>query len=328
MSGSSATSPLVSVVMPAYNAERHLAQAIESILNQTIQDIELIIVDDSSTDDTPNIIARYMQTDPRVRALRNESNLGPAGSTNRGVAAARAELIAGMDADDISVPSRLSKQVGFLAEHPEVAVVGSYVSHINEANKMLSLSRTGPASISDFHRLRARGEATMVFGGTSLYRKALFEEVGGFDATLRAAADIEFCDRMSDIGPIVAIAEPLLLYRVYRTSNVALRFREGRLTHRWLAARREAKIRDELPPTRAEYAEMERNASQWQRLRIWQDDTSQSLYRRAGMAFGSGQVAKTGLLLLAAGVASPIRVARRLWDQRLSPGARKTWLDS
>ncbi len=325
MTSSPTPAPLVSVVMPAYNAERHLAQAIESILKQTLSDLELIIVDDCSTDRTPEIIDSYVAADPRVRGVRNDSNLGPAGSTNRGVAQARGELIAGMDADDISIPSRLKRQVDFLAEHPDVAIVGSYVSHINEANKMLSLSRTGPASVADFNRLRSRGAATMVFGGTALYRKSAFDAVGGFDATLRAAADIEFCDRMSEIGAVVAIAEPLLLYRVYSTSNVALRFREGRLTHRWLAARREARMRGEPPPTRAEYAEIERGVSLWRRLRIWQDDTSQSLYRRAGMAFGEGQVARTGFLLLAAWLISPIRVVRRLWDQRLSPGARDTW---
>ena len=324
MSGNAPVTPLVSVVMPAYNAERHLARAIDSILEQTLEDIELIIVDDCSTDATPKIIADYAAADARVRAIRNQANLGPAGSTNRGVALARAELIAGMDADDISVPSRLRKQVDFLAEHPDVAVVGCYVSHINEDNKMLSLSRTGPSSVAAFHQLRARGEATMVFGGTAMYRKSQFEEAGGFDSTLRAAADIEFCDRMSDLGPIVAIPEPLLLYRVYATSNVARRFREGRVTHRWLAARREARLQGEPLPSRADYVAREKGASPLRKLRIWQDDTSQSLYRRAGMAFGEGQLIRTGFLLTAAGLASPIRVVRRLWDQRLSRRARET----
>ena len=168
----------------------------------------------------------------------------------------------------------------------------------------------------------------MVFGGTAMYRKEQFEAVGGFDASLRAAADIEFCDRMSELGPIVAIAEPLLLYRIYATSNVAQRFREGRLTHRWLAARREARLRGEPGPTRAEYVAKEQDAPLWQKLRIWLDDTSQSLYRHAGMAFGEGQKIRTGLLLLAAGLVSPIRVVRRLWDQRLSQRARETIHDA
>ena len=163
----------------------------------------------------------------------------------------------------------------------------------------------------------------MVFGGTAAYERAKYEAVGGFDSTLRAAADIEFCDRMSELGPVVAVPEPLLYYRIYADSNVMLRFREGRRTHRFLEARRAARRAGEPLPTRAEYVAMERALPWWKRLNIWRDDFTQYHYRQAGLAYGQHNKAKTVWNLLIAAVAAPGRVARRVWDQRLSPEARR-----
>ncbi|MCP3995497.1 MAG: glycosyltransferase [bacterium] len=318
------STPALTVAMPAYNAERYIGRAIESILDQTLTDLELIIVDDCSDDRTWEIIEEYVARDPRVRAHRSRENSGAAASINKAISMARAPVIAGMDADDISVPHRMETQMALLTEQPNIAVVGSYVSHTNDDDQILSLSPTGPTSVAEFEELRRRGEPTMVFGGTAMYTKRLFDEVGGFDGRLRAAGDIEFCDRMADRGPIIAIPEPLLLYRVYSTSNVMLRFREGRLTHRFLEARRIARSAGEPLPTREEYAASEKELPGWRRFNIWRDDFSQYYYRLAGMSFGEGRKAATAGYLVAAGLLGPVHVLRRVWNQRLSPTARRT----
>jgi glycosyltransferase involved in cell wall biosynthesis len=310
--------------MPAYNSEKYIGRAIESILTQTHEDLELIIGDDCSTDSTWDIIREYARKDPRIKAFRNDVNSGAAATTNRGVEMATAELIAGMDSDDISIPHRLERQLELLHNQPEVAVVGSYVSHINEHDEILSLSKTGPASIAEFERLQQRGEPTMVFGGTTMYRRRHFDQIGGYDASLRAAADIEFCDRMSELGPIVAIPEALLLYRVYATSNVMLRFREGRRTHRFLEARRLARMAGTPLPTRDQYVASERNMPLWKRFDIWRDDFAQFHYRMGGLSYGDGDLVRTLTNLLMAGIARPIWVTKRLWHQKISPEARRT----
>jgi glycosyltransferase involved in cell wall biosynthesis len=115
----------VSVVMTVYNGESHLVAAIDSILAQTFRDFELIVVDDGSTDGTARILAAVRQADQRVRILENARNLGLVASLNRGLAEARGALIARMDADDVSRPHRLARQVEFLRRHPEVDVLGS-----------------------------------------------------------------------------------------------------------------------------------------------------------------------------------------------------------
>ena len=197
------------------------------------------------------------------------------------------------------------------------------MSHVNDRDEILSLSRTGPTSISEFEALRLGGEPTMVFGGTAMYRRETFEKVGGFDSSLRAAADIDFCERMADHGAIVAITEPLLLYRVYGTSNVMLRFREGRRTHRYLVAKRRARLAGEPPPTRESFEQMERDHPWWRRLNIWRDDFAQYNYRRAGLAYAEDSRLRTAFYLVVSGLAGPWHVLRRVWDQRLSHEARR-----
>ncbi len=109
--------PSISVLMPVYNTERYVAEAIESILAQTFGDFEFIIVNDGSTDDSLAILRRYEQQDQRIRLI-TRPNTGIVGALNDGLALARAELVARMDADDVSLPERLGKQRDFMSSHP------------------------------------------------------------------------------------------------------------------------------------------------------------------------------------------------------------------
>lgn len=117
--------PKISVIMPVYNGERYLKEAIDSILSQTYGDFELIIIDDGSTDATEKMILAYQ--DHRIRYDKNEKNLGVAASLNRGLDLAKGEYVARMDADDISLSDRFEKQVNFMEAHPEVGVLGGAV---------------------------------------------------------------------------------------------------------------------------------------------------------------------------------------------------------
>ena len=125
--------PRVSVVMPVYNGERYLHEAIDSILNQTFSDFEFIVINDCSDDGTENIIKSY--TDSRIHYIKNENNLGVALSLNRGFDAAKGEYIARMDADDISLPSRLEKQVEYMEDNPAIAVCGCETELFGDVEK-------------------------------------------------------------------------------------------------------------------------------------------------------------------------------------------------
>ncbi|AIF50652.1 glycosyltransferase [Pelosinus sp. UFO1] len=125
--------PKVSVIMPVYNAEDYLSQAIESILGQTFTDFEFIIIDDGSTDNSLNIIKTY--NDSRIILIRNETNLKLIASLNKGMNLANGKYIARMDADDISLPERLARQVEFMDQHPNVAVCGTWVELFGECEQ-------------------------------------------------------------------------------------------------------------------------------------------------------------------------------------------------
>lgn len=126
--------PLVSVIMPAYNAAPYIAEAIESVLNQHLTNLELVIIDDASTDETANLIAGY--SDPRINIHRNYENKGIVFSRNRGIAMAKGKYIAILDSDDIALPDRLERQVAFLEARPDHAACGSYYRVIDSHGKI------------------------------------------------------------------------------------------------------------------------------------------------------------------------------------------------
>ncbi len=128
-----AGSPRISVVMSVYNGERHLEEAVASILNQSFSDFEFIIINDGSTDRTVEIIESF--SDSRIRLIHNDGNIGLTKSLNKGIELSNGEFIARMDADDISLPERFKKQIDFLDAHPEIGITGTNVRAIGENSK-------------------------------------------------------------------------------------------------------------------------------------------------------------------------------------------------
>lgn len=126
------THPTVSVIMPVFNAGKFLPKAIESIRKQTLTDVELLIIDDASTDDSYRIIKRYAKRDHRIRVFHNANNEGLVKSLNFLIPKTRGQYVARMDADDISLPERFEKQVAYLREHPELVACGAQEYIINE----------------------------------------------------------------------------------------------------------------------------------------------------------------------------------------------------
>lgn len=127
-------SPKVSVVMSVYNGEKYLPETIDSILNQTFKDFEFIIINDGSTDKTAKILTSY--DDPRIRIF-NQENMGLTKSLNRAISLAKGEYIARMDADDISYPERLKKQVDYLNKNPDIGLVGSKYIRIDKRGRKI-----------------------------------------------------------------------------------------------------------------------------------------------------------------------------------------------
>lgn len=175
--------PLVSVVLPVYNAEKTIGRAVESILEQTFSNFELLIINDGSTDRTSKIISDF--SDPRISILSQE-NKGLVLSLNRGIESAIGKYIARMDADDISLPGRLEKQVSFLGKNPSYAIVGTATKIIYEDGK--KGIRYRPRNTADIRKNIVR---ICPFTHSSvMIRKNVFDRVGLYDSSMDGSKEL------------------------------------------------------------------------------------------------------------------------------------------
>lgn len=192
--------PTISVVMSVYNGEKYLAKAIESILQQTYTDFEFIIVDDASTDGSPDILRYYQEADQRIQVIRNEENFGLGISLQRGIHSARGEFIARMDADDISLADRFEKQVEYLNRHQEIMVLGGDYLTIYEQDEIIN-DLTLPKDPEMMRWNMLLGSGIIVIHGTVMFRKELIVKVGNY-GDFRAAQDFELWTRTFDVEPL------------------------------------------------------------------------------------------------------------------------------
>lgn len=199
--------PRVSVILCVFNGVRHVSRAIESILRQSYGNLELIVVDDGSTDETPSILARY--SDPRLRVVR-QSNVGLTRSLNRGIDLARGEFLARQDADDVSMPQRLEKQVELLDDNPETGFSGTWVHLIDEQDRVF-----GDVQYAvDDDRIRAAHLQENQFAhGSLLLRKSLVKRVGGYRPEFRFAQDYDLTLRLLEITQAANVPRCLYLLR-------------------------------------------------------------------------------------------------------------------
>lgn len=216
--------PLVSVVLPVYNAGPYLAEAIESILNQTLKELELLVVDDCSTDDSLAVARRYEAADSRVRVLAAPQNLGRSYVDNWGQDQARAPYIAKMDADDIARPHRLQTQYNFLESHPEVALTSCNLQTFGHTNIVF----TYPISADE---VRSFLLFNMPVGNPAVFfRRTLITESGlRYDETIKETfgEDYEFVARVVRVATVVNQPEILLNYRTF-PANVKAEFHARR----------------------------------------------------------------------------------------------------
>jgi glycosyltransferase involved in cell wall biosynthesis len=203
----SSPTPAISVVMSVYNGGGFLRSSIDSILNQTFKDFEFIIINDGSTDGSRKVIESYK--DPRIR-LYNQSNKGLVYSLNKGCELARANLIARMDADDISMPSRLEKQVKLMSMNKDLVLVGSSILTIDNNSKKLNRHNVLIGSCELKQELLIRSPFAH---GSTMFRKESFIEVGGYNHAFWPAEDYYLWLKLSQEGDFVNICEPLYQYR-------------------------------------------------------------------------------------------------------------------
>jgi GT2 family glycosyltransferase len=208
--------PRVTVLTTVYNGARYLQEAIDSIHAEEFTDFEHVIVDDGSTDATPDILARAATRDPRIVIVRTERNHGVASAANRGLAIARGEYIARLDADDISLPGRLAREVAVLDAHPDIALVSMNYESIDPIGNLLGTShRDHPPAVVAYLL-----NFSNALGGHSqvMFRKSVVDALGGYDETCRASLDFDLWTRILAHGRIVVLPELGMRYRIHDLS--------------------------------------------------------------------------------------------------------------
>lgn len=214
--GESIMHPKVSVILPTHNRAEYLRKAIESVLNQTEADLELIIVNDASTDNTADILHRYMTLDKRVKVVENRESLGGGGSRNRGVALSRGKWVAFLDDDDEWHNDKLSTQLAMLAKDP-AAVAGScgyerrYLGGITRKVRV-----NAPVDINELYCSNVLGGASMC-----ICSKETFLSVGGFDDKLKSGQDWDLWIRLHEQGRILVSNLPLVTYHVHMGDRIS-----------------------------------------------------------------------------------------------------------
>lgn len=207
----------VSVLMPVYNAEKYLAEAIDSIICQTFVDWELLIINDGSTDSSKSIIETYPDT--RIRYVENEKNLGLIETLNKGIQLCRGEYIARMDSDDIATPDRLEKQALFMDKHLEYVMCGSNATVIDDNGKITGRIINPSSNVL----LQISLLFTNPFVHPSMMVRKEVLENDSFDSKWLHIEDFELWTRLASKGKIANLEESLLKYR-WHNSNISTKY--------------------------------------------------------------------------------------------------------
>jgi len=204
------TDEKVSVLMCVFNTGDFLCQSIDSVLGQTHQNIELIMIDDASTDDSWQIICNYSEHTPRIKTVRNPINQGMSAALNKGLELSCGDYITRQDSDDLMLPERLAEQIAYLRSNPDYGAVGSNVRYIDQQDRDLGVS-SYPVTNNLIQKILP--DMMCFCGPTILIRGEYFRRAGFYYAPHNAAEDYELCLRLAEVGKMANIEQPLYLYR-------------------------------------------------------------------------------------------------------------------
>ncbi len=209
--------PLISILMPVYNAGEYLVEAVESILTQTYQNFEFIIIDDASTDNSWDILTTMAKKHKKIRLFRNTTNQGISETTNRAISYAQGDYLARMDADDISLPNRLEKQLSYMKKHADVVALGTQCMLIDKKNNLIG-EKTFPFSAKDvydyIYRFIPVQHPTLMIA-----RNRLPEDFSFYDQDEKTAEDVQLLFKLFQYGKVENLPDYLFAYRLHGKNN-------------------------------------------------------------------------------------------------------------
>lgn len=203
------------MIIPVHNGAEFLKPAVESVLNQTLTQIEVLVMDDGSTDDSVKILQDLAREDDRLIVLERPHR-GLIETTNELISLTQSDLIARMDADDICLPNRLELQYAYMSNHPECSVIGGAYELINHLGMKIGVIRP-PLNHEEIDATHIRGHCS-IHQPTTCVRKSVLEQLGGYNKDFPAAGDLELWLRIAEVGRLANLEDVLLLYRIHDNS--------------------------------------------------------------------------------------------------------------
>lgn len=258
--------PAISVVVGVYNGQRYIAQAVESILSQSFEDFEFIIVDDGSTDRTLSILRGYEKKDGRLKVVACPHR-GIVDAANTGLEHSQAELIARADADDISLPERLEKQFRYMREHSDVVALGTQLQFTDPYGMELFVTEL-PLDHEGIERQLLEGRGGTMPQPAVMMRRAQAMAVGGYRKQYEWLEDLDLFLRMAEVGRLRNLPEALVRYRVHPRSTNATRYQYMCDAMRVLLEEAYRRRQQQLPAEWAPSRPIELGAEQFRRW-VW-----------------------------------------------------------
>jgi glycosyltransferase involved in cell wall biosynthesis len=284
----------VSIIMPAFNAADTIGEAISSILNGTHRNVEILIIDDCSRDETSKIVTAIAQAEPRIKYYKNEKNLGAYQSRNAMLKVATGKFIAFLDSDDTWEPNKLEECLKMLKQHPEVKAVGHALRYLDKRGNKVSYIPTYPTNQEELQDVQENGALPWVFPTALVVEREAILEIGGFLDDWKVGADTELMARLANKHGMLATKMPLGNYRVLGNSLTDKYWLRKRLAIDCVKENQQRRIRGEAELTLSQYQQIFfQNLSPWKKLNRFREILATRFMRKAGESWLNKEVLST-----------------------------------
>ena len=309
----------LSVLLPAHNAEKHLPEAIASVLGQTHSDFELLLLNDGSTDRTLEIAEEFRARDARIQVITH-GNLGMGAALNQGMQFAKSDWIVRLDADDVMLPQRLERHIAFVERYPRIAVAGSLVHYIGEDGRRLGAATSPLATPRDFERHQRDGKPIALHHPSVIMRKDTVLAAGGYRPAFWPADDFDLWARIAEQdGLILVQQEYLVQYRIHGASiSIAAAAQAGRHV-RWAKECAVRRRRGQSEPTYEQFQEIEQSRPLLARANCHRKDLAKMLFKQALYDYSLSRYVRAAAVMAAACLLRPGFALPRLYSRFLIP---------
>lgn len=277
------------VLMPVYNGERHLREAVESVLEQTHADFDFIIINDGSKDGSLAILEAYAQQDARITVI-SQANQGIGESLNKGLEKAQTEWVFIMHCDDVMLPKRLERQLLFIQDNPDVRATSCAAQFIGTSGRIFGRTTSEVTSREKFQWHLDNNEAIGLFHpGTCMHRDTVLK-VGGYRQPFWPAEDIDLWNRLAEQGHLVLCQDEVLMrYRIHGGSISTSNFRMTRMKYEWVRVCMRARRQGQPEPLWEDFLTQWKQSPLLKRLHHWRKTDAKFYYRKAAHECIDGQ---------------------------------------